>query len=84
MTPEEMKKNREKLKLSQEDLADEFDRSRRYIQYQEGSSAPIDRMLRYAMIGLMKCRRKKVEEAPESSGQGANGALTGRGESNPA
>lgn len=62
MTPEELKKQREKLGLSQCELGENLDRKERFIQYRESGDIPIDKMLKHAVTGLsvtLKKKRKK-------------------------
>lgn len=65
MTPEELKKKREKLKLTQPQLGEYLERTDRFIQYREGGDKPIDGMLNYAMKGLegeLKTKKKKKKK----------------------
>lgn len=62
MTPEELKKARERLKLSQTGLGEKLDRSRRFVIYHENGTYSIDRMLKYAVKWLLHCAGFKVKK----------------------
>lgn len=53
MKPEQLKKARETLQLTQEEMGDALDKSERFITYRESGVQPIDKMLKFAICWML-------------------------------
>ena len=52
MTPNELKKTRKKLKMSRDEIAEEFEMGKRTYVQRENGEMPIDRKLEHAVRSL--------------------------------
>lgn len=60
MTPKQLKKARESLKMSQQSIADELEISKRYWIYRETGDKPITRLLSRAVRDLVQNPEKRA------------------------
>lgn len=65
MKPEQLKKSREMLQLTQESMGEAVNRSERFITYRESGKQPIDKMLKYAVSWLLLPKRIREKYLPK-------------------